>query len=108
MVHHEKRFDTITKAAQEKNGVAVLGILFHVAEQPNPMIENLLQNAGTIIEAVGKNQSYKDKLLLQDLLPKNKASFFRYDGSLTTPGCGEAVVWTVFEHSIPISVDQVW
>lgn len=107
MVHHEKRFDSITKAALEKNGVAVLGILFHVSEKPNPMIENLLQNAGTVFEVAGRNQTYKDDLLLEDILPKNKASYFRYDGSLTTPGCGEAVVWSVFEESIPISIDQV-
>lgn len=107
MVHHEKRFESITTAAQEKNGVAVLGILFHVALNSNPMIESILQNAGTVFEAVGRNQTYKENLLLRDLLPKNKGSFFRYEGSLTTPGCGEAVVWTVFENSIPISIDQV-
>jgi carbonic anhydrase len=107
MVHHEKRFETISKAAVEKNGVAVLGILFHVAAEPNPIIEKVLFNSGSVFEAVGRNQTYKEKLLLMDLLPKNKYSYFRYEGSLTTPGCGEAVVWTVFENSIPISMDQV-
>lgn len=107
MVHHEKRFDTITKAAVEKNGVAVLGVLFHVSATPNPVIENFLYNAGTVFEAAGKNQTYDDKLLLIDLLPKNKNSYFRYEGSLTTPACGEAVVWTVYENSIAISLDQV-
>lgn len=107
IVHHEKRFDTITKAAQEKNGIAVLGVLFHVSMKPNPMIEKILYNAGTVFEAVGRNQTYKDNLYLLELLPKNKNSYFRYEGSLTTPNCGEAVVWTVFEESIPISLDQV-
>ncbi|CRK88908.1 CLUMA_CG002626, isoform A [Clunio marinus] len=107
MVHHEKRFESITRAAQEKNGVAVLGILFHVSLEPNMIIENILLNAGNIFEAVGRNQTYKDKLLLDDLLPKRLQSYFRYEGSLTTPGCGEAVVWTVFDQSIPISMDQV-
>jgi carbonic anhydrase len=90
-----------------QNGIAVFGILFHVAIDPNPIIERVLLNAGNIFEAVGKNQTHKDKLLLSELLPKNKASFFRYEGSLTTPNCGEAVMWTVFENSIPISLDQV-
>lgn len=45
--------------------------------------------------------------LFSELLPKNLTSYFRYEGSLTTPGCGEAVVWTVFEASLPISLDQV-
>lgn len=107
MVHHEKRYETLTEAALEKNGVAVLGILFHVSEEPNPMIENLLENAGTVFEVVGSTQTYKDDLLLHDLLPSSKVNYFRYEGSLTTPGCGEAVVWTVFENSIPISMEQV-
>ena len=97
----------MTKAATEKNGIAVLGILFHVAIEPNPMIENFLENAGSVFQSVGKSTIYTQKLLLQNLLPKDKASFFRYEGSLTTPGCGEAVIWTVFEKSIPISIDQV-
>ena len=107
MVHHEKRFESMAKAAMEKNGLAVLGILFHVSAEPNPMIENFLENAGTVFESVGKTTIYAQKLLLQNLMPKDTASFFRYEGSLTTPGCGEAVIWTVFEKSIPISIDQV-
>lgn len=107
LVHHEKRFDSITKAALEKNGVAVFGILFHVSTTPNPIIEAVLQNAETVLEAVGKNHVYQDKLFLSELLPKKIVNYFRYDGSLTTPSCGEAVVWTVFEQSIPISLDQV-
>lgn len=107
MVHHEKRYDSLNKAAEVKNGIAVLGILFHVTETPNPMIEKLLVNTATIFDAAGKNITYKEKLVLTDYLPKDLDVFFRYEGSLTTPGCGEAVVWTVFERSIGISADQL-
>jgi carbonic anhydrase len=44
---------------------------------------------------------------LVDLLPDSTESFFRYNGSLTTPGCNEDVIWTVFETPIAISVRQV-
>lgn len=107
MVHHEKSIESLTKATEEKKGIAVLGILFHVTETPNPMIEKLLVNSGNIFNTTGQNLSYKEKLLLSDFLPNRLESFFRYDGSLTTPGCGEAVVWTVFEKSIGISNDQL-
>ena len=48
-----------------------------------------------------------DDLRLRELLPKEKQIFFRYPGSLTTPPCSEAVVWTVFADSLPITQDQL-
>lgn len=38
---------------------------------------------------------------------ENMTKYFRYDGSLTTPNCDEAVVWTVFENTIHLSKEQV-
>lgn len=37
----------------------------------------------------------------------NRTKYFRYKGSLTTPDCAEAVVWTLFESTIPLSRNQV-
>lgn len=44
---------------------------------------------------------------LSDLLPANTAKFYRYPGSLTTPGCDESVTWTVFSDPIKVSSAQV-
>lgn len=44
---------------------------------------------------------------MMDLLPDTTGSFFRYNGSLTTPGCNEDVIWTVFDTPIAISERQV-
>ncbi len=40
------------------------------------------------------------------LLPRKK-TFYRYAGSLTTPGCQEVVTWTVFSNVVEISESQV-
>jgi carbonic anhydrase len=40
-------------------------------------------------------------------LPKKLNDFFRYNGSLTTPKCEEAVVWTIMANPVLISMGQV-
>ncbi len=41
------------------------------------------------------------------LLPNDKQNLYRFDGSLTTPGCFETVTWTVLQDTVKISQSQV-
>jgi carbonic anhydrase len=43
---------------------------------------------------------------LMGLLPNDK-SFYRYNGSLTTPGCEQVVTWTVFANAVEVSDAEV-
>ncbi len=45
--------------------------------------------------------------ILNDILPKDQRVFYRYHGSLTTPGCPQTVTWTIFHDPITISQRQV-
>ncbi|KAK6968446.1 Carbonic anhydrase 14, partial [Biomphalaria glabrata] len=44
---------------------------------------------------------------LSSILPPSFSKFYRYPGSLTTPGCDESVTWTVFKETIQISELQL-
>ena len=54
----------------------------------------------------GDETILRKPISIQDVMPKQKSSFFRYFGSLTTPLCHEIVTWTVFDNFIEISEKQ--
>lgn len=61
-----------------------------------------------MIEIPGKDStSYAEDIELDDFFPKRTDLFYRYYGSLTTPGCDEKVVWTVFSEIVSIPDNEV-
>uniref|UniRef100_A0A3B4V1C5 Carbonic anhydrase n=2 Tax=Seriola dumerili TaxID=41447 RepID=A0A3B4V1C5_SERDU len=107
IVHMKQDYTDLTTALSDPEGVAVLGFFYERSNSGNrkydPII-NALQN----IKTTNANTSFSGASLTQ-LIPseQNLTSFYRYKGSLTTPGCTEAVIWTLFENPIPLSVEQL-
>lgn len=92
---------------KNKRGVAVLGVLFHVADEINPVLKNILDSAESVKDAAGQSSEIKLSFSPEKLLPLDRANYFRYEGSLTTPGCDESVVWTVLKSSVPFAITQI-
>lgn len=107
LVHYQQKFDSLAKAAQAKNGIAVLAVLFHISEHDNHNIEKLLHHAEPLMSEPEVLAHYSDELMLDDFMPNDRSKYYRYEGSLTTPGCAEDVIWTVFSESLHISLGQV-
>jgi carbonic anhydrase len=75
--------------------VAVIGVMVvHVPRR------------GGISELVDKDHPGRMDATAAAFLPRS-GGFYRYDGSLTTPPCGEGVIWCVMEHSIEMSAEQI-
>jgi len=66
-----------------------------------------LDSAEPIKNGVGAASLIKAPIAPADFLPKNRNTFFRYEGSLTTPTCDEAVIWTVLTESVPFAMLQI-
>ena len=56
---------------------------------------------------VGSQKKSLSELSLASFMPSESTDFYRYNGSLTTPGCSESVIWTVFRHQLFISEGQM-
>uniref|UniRef100_A0A670Z1T1 Carbonic anhydrase n=1 Tax=Pseudonaja textilis TaxID=8673 RepID=A0A670Z1T1_PSETE len=90
IVHIKEEFGNIESASEEK-GVAVLGFFIKVWNRFEFHFIFFYQTS---------------KLRTNSLGPKDLTNFYRYTGSLTTPGCNEEVVWTLFEKPIELGGEQ--
>ncbi|XP_061071575.1 carbonic anhydrase 15 [Conger conger] len=100
-------YPNLTAAMEDPTGIAVLGVFIDVAEARLSDSFSLLSNLVPAVAYKGKTVRVKP-FPLSSLLPMNNMSqYYRYHGSLTTPPCSKAVVWTVYEVPIYISYKQL-
>ncbi|XP_039992202.1 carbonic anhydrase XVb [Xiphias gladius] len=101
----------ITQALADPTGLAALGFFIeemsgNATGQPaswrtlTSYLANITNSSDSVSVAPG--------ISLDDLLDGvDRTKYYRYLGSLTTPTCNEAVVWTVFKESIKVSKDLI-
>ena len=86
--------------------MAVLAVLIEVkGDLVNPEVQKIIDNMPHTIAT--HNTSTNVQLRLRELLPTNKARFFSYAGSLSTPPCSEGVNWYVLSDPLTISANQL-
>ncbi|KAH0505618.1 Carbonic anhydrase 15 [Microtus ochrogaster] len=90
MLHMNTKYQDLREAQRHQDGLAVLAVLL-VVRKGLWVSVNLTS------------------FPLASLLPTalGLLRYYRYSGSLTTPGCQPAVLWTVFENPVPIGQAQV-
>lgn len=101
-----------TLAVADSTGLAALGFFIEAASgnaTGSPASWKTLTSYLASITKKGDSLDISGSgISLDDLLPGvDRTKYYRYMGSLTTPNCNEAVVWTVFKDSVKISSDLI-
>ncbi|XP_045125786.1 carbonic anhydrase 2-like [Portunus trituberculatus] len=105
LVHWKTSYGSVSESLNFGDGLAVLGIMAEISQKDNPKLQPIIDALANIHEP--DEETVVDSFIFRNLLPDNIDSFFRYEGSLTTPTCNEIVIWTVLRNTIPISSKQL-
>ncbi|XP_077533563.1 carbonic anhydrase-like isoform X2 [Haemaphysalis longicornis] len=107
LVHVNTKYSTNAQALAQPDGFAVVGVLFDVARNDNPALSGIVQTLRQMTQQNSKRMTLPAGTTPASLLPYNTFMHYRYRGSLTTPPCSEAVIWTVFAYLNTISEAQL-
>ncbi|KAL6463821.1 hypothetical protein MHYP_G00282120 [Metynnis hypsauchen] len=107
IVHMRQEYSSLQDALKDPSGVAVLGFFYEESRSSNRKYDGFIEALNNV-EHTNDNTTIRSISLSNLILSEgNMTKYYRYNGSLTTPHCTEAVVWTVFENPIPLSKDQL-
>ncbi|CAG7721461.1 unnamed protein product [Allacma fusca] len=107
-VHYSSEFNSFTEAvdSNEPNAVVVVGVVYALSNEDNPAFTPVLKAMSKLKKA--GDSTTGTKLNLVELLPDQERFYnFQYNGSLTTPGCAEVVLWNVIGNRGRISQTQL-
>ncbi|XP_056587985.1 carbonic anhydrase IV c [Triplophysa dalaica] len=106
IVHIKEQYSSLQEAESDTTGVALLAFFFEVTLKPNKHFDRVIEALGRV-RYHGNTSAISGFRLADILLPASRLSYYRYSGSMTTPGCDQIVVWTVFHQTLPISQKQL-
>ncbi|KAI6192202.1 hypothetical protein M3Y97_00311600 [Aphelenchoides bicaudatus] len=85
------------------DGLAVVGLFLNIQQDGSPFSN--LEAGLKQVEQPDTTVKIEHYNAMQ-MLPNNKDTFYTYEGSLTTPGCHETVIWTVLAEPSSITKSQ--
>jgi len=88
--------------ADANGSLAVVAVMFEEGAA-NPGLSKAWK---AMPENAGEKVALKDNVLGTDIMPADK-SYYRFDGSLTTPPCTEGVTWLILKQPVTASKEQI-
>lgn len=89
--------------AAKDGSLAVVAVMFKDGTN-NPIINKIWKKMPH--QAGEKNSCKLSAEMINEILPADK-TYYRFDGSLTTPPCSEGVRWFVMKHYSEVSAEEV-
>uniref|UniRef100_A0A3Q3WZU8 Carbonic anhydrase n=1 Tax=Mola mola TaxID=94237 RepID=A0A3Q3WZU8_MOLML len=105
IVHIKEPYGSLAEAEHDMAGIALLAFLFEETTADHPHLDTVIAALGRVYMASTTIPNFR----LSDIIPSAQElhSYYRYVGSMTTPGCEQAVAWTVFLRTLSISSRQL-
>ncbi|XP_064110885.1 uncharacterized protein LOC135218483 [Macrobrachium nipponense] len=105
-IHYNKKYASYNAAIDATDGLAILAVFLKDVQLGNNSVFNPVISAVKNVRTSGSS-TIVEPFSLRSLLPNNTDKFYRYEGSLTSPGCQESATWTVFRDTVQISSAQL-
>ena len=106
MVHWNVKYESMKEAAQHSDGLAVVAILFTPSIQENKRLSPIIDYLDEIVP-YGSKVMIHEQFSLSSFLPFTFQTFYRYQGSLTTPPCSQSVTWIVLAQVQKVGYAQL-
>ncbi|KAM4019413.1 carbonic anhydrase 7-like [Anomaloglossus baeobatrachus] len=101
-VFYNTKYDNLSDAREQPDGLAVVGVHFEIGYE-NYVLNGLIS---ALPEVAHKGQSTTLAIDLREMIPRSVVSYYKYQGSLTTPPCSENVSWHVIRTPAQLSQAQ--
>ncbi|KAL1428438.1 hypothetical protein MTO96_002815 [Rhipicephalus appendiculatus] len=107
LVHMNTKYSTGEEALKHSDGLAVVAVFFQVSSSDNSALSAIVGALRQMREKSTTRVNLTSIPPLRQLMPRDPQLYYRYQGSLTTPPCSEAVTWTVLAQPSRISEAQL-
>eukprot|EP00794_Sanderia_malayensis_P013891 gene13891-15339_t len=106
-VHVNTKYRDTAAALENYDGLLVFGTIIEIdkTDKNNTMLHKLVKHFSQV--TYDKQNLSIPAFPLSETFAVKTSEYYHYNGSLTTPGCNEAVLWVVFKEHITMSKAQM-